>query len=83
MQNFTHDLWPLHHLAAAAHKTPRSVLFYASDDNTANNDVEALIKDSGFEPVSIGGINQSIRMEVFGALHEFGALGKNRNAVRN
>jgi predicted dinucleotide-binding enzyme len=63
-------------LAEAAHKTPKSVLFYASDDKTVNNDVEELIKDSGFEPVSIGGIDQSIRMEVFGALHEFGALGK-------
>ena len=38
--------------------------------------VEALIKDTGFEPVSIGGIDQSIKMEVFGELHEFGALGK-------
>jgi predicted dinucleotide-binding enzyme len=51
-------------------------LFYASDDKSVNGEVEALIKDSGFEPVNIGGIDQSIKMEVFGELHEFGALGK-------
>lgn len=63
-------------LAGAAHKNPVAVLFYASDDQNLSNAVEELIKDSGFEPVSIGGIDQSIRMEVFGELHEFGALGK-------
>jgi predicted dinucleotide-binding enzyme len=35
-----------------------------------------LIKDIGFDAVNIGGIDQSIKMEVFGELHEFGALGK-------
>jgi hypothetical protein len=35
-----------------------------------------LIKDNGFAPVNIGGIDQSIKMELFGELHEFGALGK-------
>lgn len=63
-------------LVGAAHKNPRAVLFYASDDSGINNTIEELIKDSGFEPVSIGGIDQSIRMEVFGELHEFGQLGK-------
>lgn len=63
-------------LAGEAFKTPTKVLFYASDDKTVNSTVEALIKDSGFEPVNIGGIDQSIKMEVFGELHEFGALGK-------
>jgi predicted dinucleotide-binding enzyme len=52
------------------------VLFYASDDKSLNNVVETLIKDNGFEPINIGGIDQSIKMEVFGELHEFGALGK-------
>jgi 8-hydroxy-5-deazaflavin:NADPH oxidoreductase len=51
-------------------------LFYATDDKSVSNEVEALIRDNGFEPVSIGGIDQSIKMEVFGELHEFGALGK-------
>ena len=63
-------------LAAEAFKTPRKVLFYASDDKSVNNAVEAFINDNGFEPVSIGGLEQSIKMEVFGELHEFGALGK-------
>jgi predicted dinucleotide-binding enzyme len=48
----------------------------ATDDKNVSNTVEQLIKDSGFEPVSIGGMDQSIRMEVFGELHEFGGLGK-------
>lgn len=63
-------------LAGAAFQNPNNVLFYATDDTSVNNVVEALIKDNGFEPVSIGGIDQSIKMEVFGELHEFGALGK-------
>jgi 8-hydroxy-5-deazaflavin:NADPH oxidoreductase len=63
-------------LASAAHKKPSAVLFYASDDKSVNGKVEELIKDNGFEPVNIGGLDQSIRMEVFGELHEFGALGK-------
>jgi len=63
-------------LAGEAFQHPNKVLFYATDDKGVNNAVEALIKDNGFEPVSIGGIDQSIKMEVFGELHEFGALGK-------
>ena len=63
-------------LAGEAFKTPAKVLFYASDDKSLNNSVETLIKDNGFEPVNIGGIDQSIKMEVFGELHEFGTLGK-------
>lgn len=63
-------------LAGAAFQNPNNVLFYATDDTSVNNAVETLIKDNGFEPVSIGGIDQSIKMEVFGELHEFGALGK-------
>lgn len=63
-------------LAAAAHQDPARVLFYATNDNSVNSKVDELIKDNGFEPVRIGGLDQSIRMEVFGELHEFGALGK-------
>ena len=63
-------------LAGEAFQNPGKVLFFATDDKSVNNEVEALIRDSGFEPVSIGGIDQSIKMEVFGELHEFGALGK-------
>jgi len=54
----------------------RKVLFYASDSTNSNDQIEGLIKDAGFEPLNIGGIDQSIRIEVFGDLHEFGALGK-------
>jgi 8-hydroxy-5-deazaflavin:NADPH oxidoreductase len=64
-------------LANAAYQKPEAaVLFYATDDNSIDENIEELIKDNGFEPVRVGGINQSIRIEVFGDLHEFGALGK-------
>lgn len=63
-------------LSAAAFQKPANVLFYATDDTSINSDIEQLIRDNGFEPVRVGGLNQSIRMEVFGDLHEFGALGK-------
>jgi len=63
-------------LANAAFQQPANVLFYATDDSSINADVEQLIRDNGFEPVRVGGIDQSIRIEVFGDLHEFGALGK-------
>jgi predicted dinucleotide-binding enzyme len=49
--------------------------FYATDDTSINNSIEELIYDNGFEPVRIGSLDQSIRIEVFGDLHEFGALG--------
>jgi len=63
-------------LAAAAFQKPANVLFYANDDTSINAAIEELIRDNGFEPVRVGGIDQSIRIEVFGDLHEFGALGK-------
>lgn len=64
-------------LASAAFQKPEAaVLFYATDDNSIDKKIEELIKDNGFEPVRAGGIDQSIRLEVFGDLHEFGALGK-------
>ena len=69
-------------LAAASLKTgarrspERNVLFYASDDRGAGDKVAELIKASGFAPVRVGGIDQSIRIEVFGDLHELGKLGK-------
>ncbi|KUY20352.1 NADP oxidoreductase coenzyme F420-dependent [Elizabethkingia miricola] len=64
-------------LTNAAFNTPeRKVLFYASDNIKTNKVVEELITASGFVPFHIGGIDQSIRIEVFGDLHEFGALGK-------
>lgn len=63
-------------LTNAAFQQPKNVLFYATDDSSSNEEVEQLIHDNGFEPVRVGGLDQSIRIEVFGDLHEFGALGK-------
>ena len=69
-------------LESAAFQTPeKATLFYATDDTTINAEVEQLISDSGFAPVRVGGIDQSIRIEVFGDLHEFGALGKTVTAA--
>jgi predicted dinucleotide-binding enzyme len=47
-------------LADEAFQNPRKVLFYAADDASVGSAVEVLIKDNGFEPVNIGGIDQSI-----------------------
>lgn len=69
-------------LASAAFQQPSNVLFYASDDTSIHAGIEQLIHDSGFEPVLVGGIDQSIRIEVFGDLHEFGALGKTVTLVQ-
>ncbi|MGE9311288.1 NADPH-dependent F420 reductase [Niabella sp. CJ426] len=64
-------------LEKASAQTPeKAVLFYATDDNTIDVTIEQLIAESGFDAVKVGGIDQSIRIEVFGDLHEFGAIGK-------
>jgi 8-hydroxy-5-deazaflavin:NADPH oxidoreductase len=64
-------------LAAAARREPeRAVLFYAADDDAAGDLVAGLIRVSGYEPVPVGGLDQSIRIEMFGDLHEYGALGR-------
>jgi 8-hydroxy-5-deazaflavin:NADPH oxidoreductase len=64
-------------LSAAARREPeRAVLFYAADDNAAGDLVADLIRASGYEPVRVGGLDQSIRIEMLGDLHEYGALGR-------
>jgi predicted dinucleotide-binding enzyme len=64
-------------LSAAARREPeRAVLFYAADDADAGDLVADLIRTGGYEPVRVGGLDQSIRLEVFGDLHEYGALGR-------
>ena len=69
-------------LTTSAFQSPeKSVLFYATDDTSINDKVEQLIADTGFDAVRIGKIDQSIRIEVFGDLHEFGALGKTVTAL--
>jgi predicted dinucleotide-binding enzyme len=64
-------------LGAGVNRSPeRAVLFYATDYPEAGGAVAKLITASGFLPVSVGGVDQSIRIEVGGDLHEFGKLGK-------
>lgn len=64
-------------LTGSAYQAPdKAVLFYATDENEINKTIEQLISDNGFDAVRVGGLNQSLRIEVFGDLHEFGALGK-------
>jgi predicted dinucleotide-binding enzyme len=64
-------------LSAAARREPeRAVQFYATDDNDAGDLVADLIRADGYEPVRVGGLDQSIRIEMFGDLHEYGALGR-------
>ncbi|MFE0427575.1 NADPH-dependent F420 reductase, partial [Streptomyces sp. NPDC058953] len=58
-------------LGEAAHRAPPlAVGFYATDDRAAGDTVAGLIRTAGFDPVPVGGIDQSIRIEVFGDLHE-------------
>jgi 8-hydroxy-5-deazaflavin:NADPH oxidoreductase len=64
-------------LGDAVNRNPEhAVLFYATDYPEAGRVVGKLIRASGFSPVSVGGVDQSIRIEVGGDLHEFGKLGK-------
>ena len=64
-------------LSAAARREPeRAVQFYAADDDAAGDLVAELIRVGGFDPVRVGGLDQSIRIEMFGDLHEVGGLGR-------
>ncbi len=47
-----------------------AVLFYVTDDDRAGEEVERLIRTAGFEPVRVGGTEQSGRLEVGGDLHD-------------
>jgi 8-hydroxy-5-deazaflavin:NADPH oxidoreductase len=56
---------------SAGHRSPEpAVLFYATDDDRAGEEVERLIRTAGFEPAKVGGIEQSGRLEVGGDLHD-------------
>ena len=61
-------------LASEANRTPRAVLFYATDDEQAAAAIERLISVAGFDPVKAGGVDAALRIETFGALHQFGGL---------
>jgi len=64
-------------LEAAANRKPElTVLFYATDYPDAGGAVAKLIAASGFAPVSVGRIDQSVRIEAFGDLNEYGKLGR-------
>jgi len=56
---------------SASNRSPDpAALFYATDDDRAGEEAERLIRTAGFEPVKIGGIEQSGRLEVGGDLHD-------------
>ena len=56
---------------SSSNRTPeRAALFYATDDKRADWQVERLIRTAGFEPVKVGGVEQSGRLEVGGDLHD-------------
>jgi 8-hydroxy-5-deazaflavin:NADPH oxidoreductase len=58
-------------LQPSGNRSPEpAVLFYATDDDRAGEEVERLIRTAGFEPVKAGGIEQSGRLEVGGDLHD-------------
>jgi 8-hydroxy-5-deazaflavin:NADPH oxidoreductase len=58
-------------LESASNRSPElAVLFYATDDARAGDEVERLIRTAGFEPMKVGGIEQSSRLEVDGDLHD-------------
>jgi 8-hydroxy-5-deazaflavin:NADPH oxidoreductase len=62
-------------LADAANRSPdRAVLFYATDDATAASTAERLISAAGFDPFPVGGLDEAIRIEAFGDLHDMGGL---------
>ena len=47
-----------------------AVLFYVTDDERAGGQVEQLVRTAGFEPMKVGGVEQSGRLEVGGDLHD-------------
>jgi len=56
---------------SASNRSPEpAVLFYATDNDQAGEEVERLIRTAGFEPVKIGGIELSGRLEAGGDLHD-------------
>jgi 8-hydroxy-5-deazaflavin:NADPH oxidoreductase len=58
-------------LEASANRSPElAVLFYATDERRAGEEVARLIRAAGFEPVMVGGVKQSGRLEVGGDLHD-------------
>jgi 8-hydroxy-5-deazaflavin:NADPH oxidoreductase len=57
-------------LAASSRRQPPTVQFYATDNQAVGDAVADLIRTAGYTPILVGGIDQSIRIEAFGDLHE-------------
>ncbi len=58
-------------LESSSNRSPEpAVLFYATDNARAGEEVERLIRAAGFEPMKVGGVGQSTRLEVGGDLHD-------------
>jgi len=56
---------------SSSNRSPEpAALFYVTDDDRAGKQVERLIRVAGFEPVKVGGLEQSSRLEVGGDLHD-------------
>jgi predicted dinucleotide-binding enzyme len=56
---------------SSSNRSPEpAVLFYATDDDRGAEEVGHLIRTAGFEPVKVGGLDQSGRLEVGGDLHD-------------
>jgi predicted dinucleotide-binding enzyme len=56
--------------SSANRSAEEAVLFYATDDDRAGDQVEHLIRTAGFEPVQLGGLALTDRLEVGGDLHD-------------
>jgi 8-hydroxy-5-deazaflavin:NADPH oxidoreductase len=64
---------------SASNRSPEpTVLFYVTDDDRADEEVERLIRTAGFEPVKADGLGQSGRLEVGGDLHDFSSAPRRR-----
>ncbi len=58
-------------LESSSNRSPEpAVLFYVTDNNHGSDEIERLIRTAGFEPMKLGGIKQSSRLEVGGDLHD-------------
>ena len=58
-------------LQSSANRTPEpAVQFYAANDDGGAEEVERLIRAAGFDPMRVGGVEQSDRFEVGGDLHD-------------
>jgi 8-hydroxy-5-deazaflavin:NADPH oxidoreductase len=58
-------------LESSSRRSPEpAALFYGASDERAGEEAGRLIRTAGFEPVKIGGVGQSSRLEAGGDLHD-------------